>query len=74
MDTLLHKYIYTKIPKNRGRRGCGRMVVGFTTTYAATEIIKMQEFFSIFNVSGGHVFQQTVGFLMEVPNVLPLRT
>jgi hypothetical protein len=34
MDTLLHKYIYTKIPKNRGRRGCGRMVVGFTTTYA----------------------------------------
>jgi len=33
----------------------------------------MQEFFNIFNVSGGHVFQQTVGFLMEVPNVLPVK-
>jgi hypothetical protein len=39
----------------------------------ATEIIKMQEFFNIFNVSGGHYFQQTIGFLMEVPNVLPVK-
>jgi hypothetical protein len=41
--------------------------------FFATEIIKIQDFVSMFNVSGGHVFQQIVRFLMEVPNVLPVK-